>query len=73
MASEDKLVRDLKKSKIYIIGANLAACLLFTFAALYLKNYWLFLPVVLLLIASVSAFVLYKKIENKYRNSGIIK
>ncbi|MCL5991758.1 MAG: hypothetical protein M1419_06610 [Bacteroidetes bacterium] len=71
--TEDKLLKDLRKSKIYIIGANLIASLLFTFAALYLKNYWLFLPVSLLLAASVSAIVLYKRIENKYRDKGIIK
>jgi len=71
--TEDKLVKDLKKSKIYIIGANIIAGILFTFAAIYLKNYWLFLPVTLLIAASVSAMVLYKKIENKYREKGLIK
>ena len=71
--SEDKLIKDLKKSKIYIIVANIIASIMFAFAALYLKNYWLFLPVTLLLAASVSAIVLYKKIENKYREKGIIK
>lgn len=71
--ADDKLVKELKKSKIYILGANTIACLLFVFASIYLKNYWLIIPVVLMIIATVSAIIFYKKIENKYRDSGIIK
>ncbi|TAL70399.1 MAG: hypothetical protein EPN82_01955 [Bacteroidetes bacterium] len=70
---EDKLLRDLNKSKIYIIGANSIASIVFALVAFYLKNYWLIIPVVLLIITSVSAVIFYKKIENKYRDSGIIK
>jgi hypothetical protein len=71
--AEDKLLKDLRKSKLYITGANLIASILFVFAAIYLKNYWLFLPVTLLVAASISAFFLYRKIENKYRDKGLIK
>lgn len=73
MATEDKIAKDLRRSKIYIIGANVIASLLFAIAALYLKNYWLFLPVTLLIAASVSAIVLYNRIEKKYRDKGLIK
>ncbi|MBI5324770.1 MAG: hypothetical protein HZB41_05775 [Ignavibacteriae bacterium] len=71
--ADDKLLKDLKKSKVYILAANIIAAILFTFVALYIKNYWLFIPVALLLIASFTSIFLYKKIENKYRNMGIIK
>ena len=64
--AENSFRKNIRKGKLWIAGADLAASILFTFAAIYLKNYWLFLPVVVLIAAAVMTIVTLRKLEKKF-------
>ncbi len=66
--TENSFRKNIKKGKLYIIGANFLGSILFAFAAIYLKNYWLFFPVIALIAGVIMTLILLKKIENKFRN-----
>ena len=66
--TENSFRKNIRKGKLYIIGANILGSILFAFAAIYLKNYWLFLPVIALVVGVIMTLILMNKIENKFRN-----
>jgi hypothetical protein len=64
--TENSFRKNIRSGKYWIAGADLAASILFAFAAIYMKNYWLFLPVIVLIVAAVMTIVFLKKLEKKF-------